>query len=89
MPDCPKSFYDCRDPEHYFLALLSKYRIQGDAFREEIRNEADAGRKARLNAQYDWFNAHWFPGIEFKRGPSINASLMADGVPCLPGECAR
>ena len=89
MPDCPKSFYDCRDPEHYFLALLSKYRIQGDAFREEIRDETDPDRKARLNAQYDWFNAHWFPGIEFKRGPSINASLMADGVPCLPGECAR
>ncbi len=89
MPDCPGSFYDCRDPEHYFLALLSKYRLQGDTFREEIRAETDAGRKARLNAQYEWFRARWFPGIEFTRGPSANASLMPDGVPCLPGECLR
>jgi hypothetical protein len=89
MPDCPNSFYDCRDPEHYFLALMSKYRIQGDTFRAEIRAETDAGRKARLNAQYEWFKAHWFEGQEFKRGPSINASLTQDGVPCLPGECAR
>jgi hypothetical protein len=68
---------------------MSKYRIQGDTFRAEIRAEADAGRKARLNAQYEWFKAHWFERQEFKRGPSINASLTQDGVPCLPGECAR
>ena len=64
-------------------------RIHRDTFRAEIHAGSDAGRKGRLNAQYDWFKQRWFDGQESKRGPSINASLTQDGVPCLPGECER
>jgi hypothetical protein len=41
-----------------------------------------------LIAQYNWLKQNWFGGAEFKRGPAADASLTADGLLCLPGECS-
>lgn len=73
--------------EHYFLALLIHYS-DADEFRRLIRTTTDPDRRARLTSQYNWLTENWFGGAEFKRGPSANASLTADGVLCLPGECS-
>ena len=92
MPGCPdeNGFYVCRPDspeEHYFLGLLERYRLNGDRFRAEIDEESDAERREQLTGQYNWFTRKWFNNLEFKRGPSVNASLTQDGVQCLPDEC--
>jgi hypothetical protein len=86
----PYGFYDCRHDvaEHYFLALLIRYRLDGDEFRALIRSTSDPSRKTRLTRQYNWFKQVWFNGAEYTRGPAVNASLTQDGLLCLPGECA-
>jgi hypothetical protein len=86
----PYGFYDCRHDiaEHYFLALLIRYRLDGDEFRALIRSTSDPSRKTRLTLQYNWFKQVWFNGAEYRRGPAVNASLTQDGLLCLPGECA-
>jgi hypothetical protein len=89
LPTKPYPFYDCRNDvaEHYFLALLVHYRLDGDEFRALISSTSDPSRKTRLMRQYNWFKQVWFNGAEYKRGPAVNASLTQDGLLCLPGEC--
>lgn len=87
MPGCDTAFDDCRDPEHFFIGLMIDYRLNGDEFRSQILNGPVAAR-SRRRAQYLWFKQHWYRGAEFKRGPARDVSLRANGVLCLPGECA-
>jgi hypothetical protein len=86
----PFGFYDCRNDiaEHYFLALLIHYRLDGDEFRALIMTTTDPVRQARLRRQYEWIKANWFQGAAFKRGPAVNGNLTSDGLLCLAGECS-
>jgi hypothetical protein len=70
-----------------FLGLMVSYRLDGDEFRARLASEADDTYRRQLRAAYDWLRDKWFDGVEFTRGPSLNASLAQDGVACLPGEC--
>jgi FG-GAP-like repeat len=83
------AFYDCRPDvaEHYFLALLVHYRLDGEQFRRLIDTAATPARRARLKKQYGWLKDKWFAGTEFRRGTASGASYGADGVQCLIGEC--
>jgi VCBS repeat protein len=86
MPGCEAGFDDCRDPEHFFLELIKRYRLAGDNFRSRILNGAPDVR-ARRRAQYIWLKQHWYKGAEFKRGAQQDVSHFPNGVLCLPGEC--
>ena len=92
---CPAEadFYTCSSgsidqwAEHYFLALMVKYRVESDEFRAAINGLPDGTTKSRRRAQYKWFRDNWYSGAEFKRGVINGVSLVQDGVLCLPGEC--
>jgi hypothetical protein len=89
--DGSTSFYSCRPDapfEHYFLALLLNYRLEGDKFRLHISTSPDPVVYARRMGEYQWFKKNWFHGAEFKRGVAQYGGLLQDGVQCLPGECA-
>jgi hypothetical protein len=86
MPGCEAGFDDCRDPEHFFLELMKRYRLAGDDFRARILSGAPDVR-ARRRAQYLWLKEHWYGGAEFKRGVQQDVSHFPNGVLCLPGEC--
>jgi hypothetical protein len=85
----PSRFYDCRDDvaEHYFLALLVHYRLNGEEFRGLIGTAANAARRARLARQYAWLRDTWFNGTQFRRGRATGASYAPDGIQCLLGDC--
>lgn len=85
-PFCPllAPFYDCRDPEHYFLGLMVRYRVEGDRFREKIDLETNPFIKLLLQRQYDWFKTNWYSGAEFKTGLEYNANYAEVGVSLLP-----
>jgi hypothetical protein len=86
MPGCDPAFDDCRDPEHFFLGLMKRYRLAGEDFRTLILTGApDVSERRR--AQYNWLKQHWYKGAEFKRGPQQDVSHFPNGVLCLPGEC--
>lgn len=88
MPGC-ESFDDCRDPEHFFLQLIKRYRLHGDEFRELINNTTDPAVANRRRAQYLWLKQHWYRRAEFKSGPSSDPIVVkTHGLLCLPGECA-
>ncbi len=82
-------FYDCRDPEHYFISILIRFRLMGDTFRAQITNpNITAAQRATAKAQYLWVKNNWYQGVDFKRATSAPpGSLFADGVQCLPNEC--
>jgi hypothetical protein len=84
-PD-PTGFYDCRNPEHYFLSLLVAYRLNGTGFRAKIQ-VATGPDKARLIGQYNWLRDHWYNRVEYKRGTAAPASFAED-VQCLRNECS-
>lgn len=79
-------FYDCRDPEHYFIGILKTYRIRGGTFREVISNEPDPVRKNMLSAQYNWIKDNWYDGVEFK-GNNNDGCFAPLGFQCLQGQC--
>jgi FG-GAP-like repeat len=89
-------YYDCRTgessrdarAEHIFLGLMVKYRLDGDEYRARISTETNPTYRAQLQAAYTWLRDVWYDGLEFKRGAQLGASLVQDGVPCLPGECS-
>jgi hypothetical protein len=92
-PGCQEdpTFYSCRPDaaeEHYFLKLLSLYRMEGNRFRKFIANTGNPAVYARRLGEYQWFKQHWFPGVEFKGGDPQPGGLAINGVQCLPGECA-
>lgn len=92
-PGCNEdpTFYSCRPDypeEHYFLQLLSHYRLNGDEFRRMITTSSNSTIYARRMGEYQWFKQNWFHGVEFKRGTVQYGGLIRDGVQCLPGECA-
>src|SRR5690606_11626186 len=71
-------FYSCRPDaasEHYFLQLLSRYRLEGNRFRQFIRDAPNPAVRARRLAEYRWFRDHWFHGVEFKAGPAQPGGL--------------
>lgn len=84
-----RGFYDCRDPEHYFISTLIRYRLMGDTFRAQTDTLfVPPSVAATARAQYLWIKNNWYQGVEFKRATSAApASLIAEGVQCLPGEC--
>ncbi|MCW5631797.1 MAG: VCBS repeat-containing protein [Rubrivivax sp.] len=86
MPGCEPGFDDCRDPEHFFIGLSKRYRIDGDTFRFKVLN-GSAESRARRRQQYLWIKENWYKGAEFKRGEQLDVSLFVNGVLCLPGEC--
>lgn len=86
MPGCEAGFDDCRDPEHFFLELMKRYRLAGDDFRSRILT-GSADVRDRRRAQYLWVKEHWYKGAEFKRGVQQDVSHIPNGVLCLPGEC--
>ena len=89
MPGCTQPFDDCRDPEHFFLQLIKKYRLHGDDFRDLINNSPDASVRARRRVQYLWLKQHWYRGAEFKKGPGLDPIAPTTvGLLCRPGECA-
>lgn len=89
MPGCTGPFDDCRDPEHFFLQLIKRYRLHGDDFRALINNSPDASIRNRRRAQYLWLKQHWYRGAEFKTGQGLDPiTKVTDGLLCLPGECS-
>jgi hypothetical protein len=89
LPGCPDphQFLSCRaeaSGEHYFLELLSRYRLNPEFFRQRIAQETDPTNDANLSLQYEWIKQNWFEGLEFATAPSTNASLEQPGVPMLP-----
>jgi hypothetical protein len=66
---------------------MVKYRLSGNEYRNKLETETDRQLKNQLTARYNWLKERWFEGVQFKRGPALNASLTQDGVQCLPGEC--
>ena len=88
LPGCSEPFDDCRNPEHFFLQLLKRYRLKGDDFRALINFSPDPAVRSRRRAQYLWLKRHWYRGAEFKKGPSRDATMVSTyGLLCLPGEC--
>lgn len=88
LPGCPDphGFLSCRPDapgEHYFLQLLSRYRLNPEFFRRRIAEETDPARQAALNTQYQWLKHNWFDGMEFATGAPANASIEQPGVPLL------
>lgn len=77
------NFHDCRDPEHYFLSVMVKYRVEGEAFRTRI-STATGPAKAELQNQYNWMKRNWFEGTEFKTGPEVDANFAEVGLQLLP-----
>jgi hypothetical protein len=89
MPGCIGPFDDCRDPEHFFLQLIKRYRLHGDDFRDLINSSPDASIRNRRRAQYLWLKQHWYRGAEFKTGQGLDPiTKITDGLLCLPGECS-
>jgi FG-GAP-like repeat/FG-GAP repeat len=88
MPGCDSTFDDCRDPEHFFIQLVRRYRIAGDFFRFRITSAATAAERQRRLKQYLWIKQHWYHGAEFKLGVLEDVSVYPEGVLCLPGECS-
>jgi hypothetical protein len=92
-PGCDPTFDSCRDnatdagAEHFFLQLISRYRLDGDEFRARILN-GPLQVRTRRHAQYLWVKQHWYQGAEFKRGVQEGVSHYPNGVLCLPGECS-
>jgi hypothetical protein len=89
LPGCPdpNGFLSCRPDapgEHYFLQLLSRYRLNPEMFRRRMAQETDATKQANLAAQYQWLKQNWFEGMEFATGDFKNATLEQPGVPLLP-----
>jgi hypothetical protein len=85
MQFCPSlddEFYDCRDPEHYFLGLMVDYRVNGDKFRNLIA-VSTGGIKQVLQRQYDWLKTIWYEGAEFKAGQLLDANFAEVGLPLL------
>jgi hypothetical protein len=84
MPGCEAGFDDCRDPEHFFLELIKRYRLNGNKFRSRI---LFGPARSRRRAQYLWLKQHRYQGAEFTRGAQEGVSHYQNGVLCLPGEC--
>jgi len=90
LPGCPDTsggFLSCRPDapgEHYFLQLLSRYRLNPEWFRQKLADGTNPTLQANLSAQYEWLKEVWFKGQEFATGPSVNVSLEQPGVPLLP-----
>jgi hypothetical protein len=74
------NFLDCRDPEHYFLGFLVKYRLEGDRFRSEIA----ITQSPDLAAYYAWLRDIWFEGTEFTEDAPRSANFAEVGVRLLP-----
>jgi hypothetical protein len=70
------SFLDCRDPEHYFLGFMVKYRVDGDKFRELIATTGNG----RLQHAYDWLKTNWFENTEFATVAAQDANFAEVGV---------
>lgn len=89
LPGCPDShaFLSCRPDspgEHYFLQLLSRYRLNPEFFRQRIDEETDPTAQTHLRVQYQWLKDNWFEGLEFATGAADKASLPQPGVPLMP-----
>ena len=85
LPICvaDDDFFDCRDPQHYFLRVMKNYRLIGEKFRERIGAAAEP-KKTIFQNQYDWFRRNWFRGPEFKKVSGVNASDADAGLQRLP-----
>ncbi|MGQ7847541.1 FG-GAP and VCBS repeat-containing protein [Granulosicoccus sp. 3-233] len=73
-------FLDCRDPEHYFLGFMVRYRVEPERFRQLIA----ATNEPLLTEKYNWLKVNWFEGTEFADGIAANANFAEVGVKLLP-----
>jgi hypothetical protein len=84
MSFCPSldAFYDCRDPEHYFLGIMVSYRVNPEKFRNLISISTGSVRQV-LQRQYDWLKTVWYEGAEFRTGQLLDANFAEVGLPLL------
>jgi hypothetical protein len=85
MTFCPSldDFYNCRDPEHYFLGIMVDYRVSGEKFRNLIDVSTGSVKQVLAN-QYNWFKTIWYEGVEFRTGPLLDANFAEVGLQLLP-----
>jgi len=72
-----QDFLDCRDPEHYFLGFLTKYRVDGKVFRDLIVQTGSDD----MERYYAWVKDNWYDGQEFTVASEVNANFAEVGVP--------